>query len=276
MPFTNITIIRKHLAELRKTLRTVEDFYLHLDGTEEHDLPHKNIKLESEKVKGREKNSPELQSVVIGNDPVALNHTNLIPQSIVVASDESLGMIYKENVDFHAEYKDGTISRIATGAIPADSEVAVWYYYYRIYNRNTDYAMIYSSGKIIRLTEGAIEDGQALWIDYEVEAGSFGDDMLTQALEEANAILRGEIADEFLESDDSRLTVAETYLALAVLARMKTLELLQSQYIDAREKSGIADDYLRLGKSYSDQAEYLLRDFRKNAGSLSFPVKIRN
>ncbi len=257
-------------------MRTIEDFNFRLTGSDDLDLPHKNIRQESEKIKGREKSSPEFQQVVLADDPVSLNHTEIIPQSVAVASDQSLGTVYRENVDFHVDHKNGLIKRLPDGSIFSGSNIAVWYYHYRIYTRNTDYAMFYSAGKIKRLPEGAIEDGQAVWIDYEIEAGSFSDDMLSQALEEANAIIRGQIREEYLSSDDSRLTVAETYLTLSVLARMKALEMLQSQYIDAHDRSGMADEYMRLGKTYSEQADSILYDFRKAFGSISFPTRIRN
>ncbi len=276
MSFTNIAIVRKHLTDFRRPQRAVENHLLRLSSSEPVELPHKGIKLGSEKVKGKEYSLPEYENVALGVNPVSLGHNNIIGDSVVVASDQSLTRIYNENVDFLIDYNSGTIERLEGGNIPAGQSVSVWYFPYRLYLKDTDYAMDYAAGKITLLQDGALEAGQIVWLDYEIEVGMFSDEIVARAIEEANAILKAEMADEYLESADDLIAVAETYLAIDILARMKGLEILQSEYVNPTQKGMLGSEYLALGESYRKQAESIIDRYRKSPGSLSFPLKVRN
>jgi hypothetical protein len=276
MSFTNITIVRKHLTDFRRPENVVENLLLRLSGDEPVELPHKGIKPGTEKVKGKEYSAPEYEKVVLGVNPVSLGYHEIIGDSVVVASDQSLTRIYNENVDYLIDYSSGTIERLESGEIQFGDSVSVWYYPYRLYVKDTDYSMDYTAGKIALLPEGSLESGQIVWVDYEIEAGMFSDEIVARAIEEADAMLKAEIADEYLESADDLIVVAETYLAIDILARMKGLEILQSQYVNPTQKGMLGNEYLALGESYRKQAETILDRYRKSPGSLSFPLKIRN
>jgi hypothetical protein len=276
MAFTNVTIVSKHLAEFKRTLRSVENQIFHLSGEEFIELPHKGITQSSEIVKGKELNQPVYEKVTLDDGQVSLNKSEIIPESVVVARDQSLSVIYNENIDYTVDYKSGLISRTENGGIVSGQEVSVWYFTYTVYARNNDYVFDYKSGKIKRLTEGAVENGQVVWIDYEIEAGSFSDDMIQQAVEEAHTYVEMQISEEFLDSSDNILEVAETYIALDILARMKGLEVLQSEFVGSSQRSSVSTDYIMMGRSYREQADKILERYSNPEDSLASPRKIRN
>ncbi len=276
MSFTNIDIVRKHLTDFHRPQKAVENLLLRLSGGEPTELPHKGINSGSEKVKSKESGTPEYEKVVLGENPVNLGFSNIVADSVVVASDQSLTKIYNENNDYLVIYGSGTIERLGGGEIQSGEELSVWYHPYRVYAKDTDYSIDYAAGKISILPEGALEAGQLVWIDYEIEAGMFSDEVVARAIGEANTILKAQISEEFLESSDDLIVVAETYLAIDILARMKGLEILQSEYVNPSQKGMLGSEYLALGESYRKQADTILDRYRKSPGSLSFPLKIRN
>jgi len=276
MAFTNVTTVRKHLTEFRRTLKNVNDLMFRLSGDDPQDLPHKGIKSSSEKVKGKKLSRPFCEMVVLGDGITALSHSELVVDSVAVARDQSLTEVYSENIDYMVNYGEGTISRIESGAIEAGRKVAVWYYYFQVYARDVDYGIDYGAGKIKRLPDGNIEEGQLVWIDYEVETGMFADDMMARAIAEAHTDLESRIDEIHADSQDTLLEVAETYLAVQILARMKGLEVLQSEFINPSQKTEISEDYLNLGDSYGKQAERILEPYLKKKDTLAFPKVIRN
>lgn len=275
MPFSNINNLRTHLTEFTRTLGEVNDLSLRFEGDAPLNLPHRTIKSKSEKVKGREMNFPVNELISLSTEWSSLSETSPVPESVVVASDQSLSTVYSENVDFTVDYEQGRIQRLESGAISEAQTVSVWYYPYRIYERDIDYQISYLSGSISRLAEGAIEANQIVWIDYEIESGMFADDTLTQVLEEAHVSLLASIAEKHHNSGDRILEVAESYLALAILARMKGMEILQSSVLSSSANSSLAQEYLKLGDSYRKQAENMILPYRKATDALAYPCKIR-
>ena len=276
MAFTNVTTVRKHLSDFERTLKSVENLILRLNGEDSLELPHKGIKSSSEKVKGRERNQPFFEMVTLGDGAAGLSHSELVNDSVVAAKDQSLTQVYQENIDYRVDYSLGTITRIEGGAIESGQKAAVWYYYFTLYTRGVDYAIDYNSGNIRRLPDGALEDGQVVRIDYEVETGEFVDDIVARAIEEAHADLMGRVDDKYADSPDDLLEVAETYLALEILSRIKGLEVLQSEFIDPTSRNSISADYLDLGRSYGEQAARLLEPYLKEKTSLAYPRIARN
>ena len=132
-------------------------------------LLHANLKAGTVRVKGKWIGTPRFESVTLVAQPVALASQQVIPNSVVVASDSSLGTIYTENTDYHVDHVEGTLARIATGMIGSGAAVAVWYYAYRFYVEGVDFTVYYEKGTIRRITSGAIEDGQTVFVDYQAE-----------------------------------------------------------------------------------------------------------
>lgn len=276
MPFSNINNLRLHLSEFARSLGKIENLPLSFDGASSIKLPHRSIKSDSEKVKGRETVRPDFEKLNLASDWVSLAQSDLVPQSVVVSKDESLTVIYRENVDYSVEYSGGRVRYLADGQITDGQQVSVWYYHYRIYQRGVDYQISYSSGTVSLIPDGALESSQPLLIDYEIESVSVSDESLAQALEEAHVIMLGMIDEDYHASGDRQLEVAETCLALEVVARMKGHEALQSSALSTSGRTYLGREYLNLGESYRRQAEALLINYRPRHGSLANPLKIRS
>jgi len=276
MSFTNSAIVKKHLSEFRVPVGKIENVMVQLTGTESLTLGHKGIKSLSEKVKGKVLNEPVSQVVQLGDEWTILNNQELISESVVVASNSSLTEVYKENLDYMVEYNTGKLLRIEDGNIQNDQSVTVWYFYYKQFQKGVDYYFNYNSGTIQRIPEGSVEDGQFVWIDYVFETGGFSDESLSRAINEAHTVLISRIDEEYQDSSNQILEVIETYLALDILARMKSLEVLQSEFLEVSQKQKIGENYLNLGSSYRKEAEDLVRPFLKKEHTLALPIKIRS
>lgn len=148
----------------RKEFRDVP---LRLSGSESLPLLHGNLKSGTVRVKGLKKGTPNYESITLVDQRVApLKCSNVVPDSVVVASNSSLGTIYTEEVDYHVAPQRGALYRIATGKIPDGKELAVWYYPYRLYVEGVDFSVDYKKGVVRRIPSGAIEDGQTVYVDY--------------------------------------------------------------------------------------------------------------
>jgi hypothetical protein len=179
-------------------------------------------------VKGKEDGTPRQESVLLTLAGVPLQSVDLIPESVVVASDSSLGTVYVEQVDFAVDYPSGKIRRLAGGALTSDAQVAVWYVPFRIYTRHSDYKIDYGKGEITRLSSGVIEDGQTVFVDFKLDPAFLGEEIIANAVLEAEAQTVLRIDPFFLDSSEPGLSAGATYLAVAILAQIKSLEAMQA------------------------------------------------
>jgi hypothetical protein len=269
MGFTNLDLVKKHILEHHIGTTSFENIPFHLIGIGWLQLPHTRILSGSEKVKAKEQNSPTSESISFssgGGETFQLSHGELIPDSVVVAKDSSLGQIYTENVDFSVDYDNGKITRINTGSIPRDVSAVVWYFYYRVYQKDTDYQMGYSNGKLKRLSAGVIEDGQWVLIDYQAEFSLLSDQTITQAIVEAEDKVLKFIDSAYKDSTDQSLVTAETYLAISILCNIKAMEVMTQASSLTQSKS-----WREMADTYRNQAYTLLAKFVRNQGTLSSP-----
>ncbi|MCJ7457469.1 MAG: hypothetical protein MUP17_00550, partial [candidate division Zixibacteria bacterium] len=165
MSFTNISLVKKHISEHHLGVSEMENHPVHLVGSSPVKLPDSNIQVGTEKVKGKEIFSPLQENISFSSgDTIQLLHPELIFDTVVVASDSSLGRIFVENIDYSIDYDNGRIIRLPGGSIPALSSVVIFYLYYRVYQKDADYKIDYLKGELTRLS-GAIEDGQWVLVD---------------------------------------------------------------------------------------------------------------
>lgn len=272
MAFTNIETVRQHLSQSAAARDSFRDVPLELAGAAAAALVHANLKSGTVKVKGKEIGAPRYQSVTLESQPVALASSELIPDSVVAASDTSLGTIYTENADYHIDYVSGTISRVATGAIASGAAVTVWYYAYRIYAEASDYTVNYEKGSIRRTTAGAIEDGQVVFVDYQTQAGGFDESQIANAVTEADDLLLKLIDARYQETNDQTLVTAETYLALAILCRMKASAALESSSVVGAAE--ISRSWRELAERYDTDGLKLAARYAAARGTMNSPINV--
>ena len=275
MSFTNIDLIKKHIREHHLGATNIENVSCRLLGQTPFQLPHINVLLDSERVKGKEQNVPTQENISFSSsDTVFLSHQELIFDTVVVAKDSSLGEIYVENIDYSIDYDNGTITRIEDGSIPQGSEAVIWYLWFRIYTKDADYYIDYSKGQITRIASGVIEDGQWVLVDYTVEFGLLSDEVIKNAIVEANDKVLKVIDPSYSNSTDQSLVTAETYLAVSILCNIKALEVMTQNPGSTAKSLSLA--WSNMSCVYRERAFDLLKKFRKDPGGLCSPYAARS
>jgi hypothetical protein len=279
MGFTNIDLVKKHILEHELGTVSKENVACRLVGEVSFQLPHMPLVVGSEKVKAKEQNIPVSETVSFASsDTVQLAHQELIPDTVVVARDSSLGQIYAENVDYTIQYDDGRLSRIPGGSILEGSSVVIWYLHFRVYVGDTDYQIDYGKGQIKRLNSGDIEDGQLVLVDYTVEFALLSDEVVENAVREANQQVLHYIDSSYANSADQSLVTAETYLAVAVLCNVKAMEAMTQNLASgtAGQAHSISLAWSKMSGVYRSQAYELLDKFRKDPGGLCSPYAAKS
>lgn len=266
MRLATINQVHSHLYRLNLGEGQIRNQAIRMAAHEYSSLPHPRIVAGSEMVKAAAGEIPTAEQITLGADPALLANRPPIPGTVVCAADDSLGIIYQENVDFAIDYLQGTITRIAAGAIPDNAEVTVWSLSYRTYRNGTDYTIDYDRGRVRRLDSGSIEDGQELLVDYSLGDTQFTDAEIEQCLSEAEAEIGKLVDPVFVDSADPALSSAATFLTLALLCR-------DSAAIAAGSgaTSATAVPWLTLAASYRETAVRLLSWFRRGLPGLKPP-----
>ncbi len=272
MPFTNIETIRQYLAQVGEARDTFTDVSVQLLAASPSALLHANLRQGTVKVKGKEIGTPRFENLALTSQPVTLANRDLIPDSVVVASDSSLGTIYTENVDYHVDHADGKLARITAGSIPSDTSVAVWYYAYRVYTEGVDYSVNHEKGTLRRINAGVIEDGQSVFVDYQTQSGGTDDSLIASAITAADDLLLKLIDPSYQDAGDQSLITAETYLALAFLCRGKAAAALESVGVGAAE---IARGWRELADKYHADGLQLAARFAGPRGGLNTPTAVK-
>jgi hypothetical protein len=273
MAFTTREIVKKHILEHRLGSGHVENELVQLTGDGWIELQRRMILEDSERVKGKEQLEPTQEIIdFAGSDNFELSHTELTPETVVLAADSSLGTIYIENVDYNIDYDTGTVRRIDSGSIAQGSSAVIWYLYYRLYQRGADYEINYQKGQIRRKSSGAIEPGQRVLVDYTAEFGGLDDDAIDNAITEANEHVIAYIDASYKDSSDRSLVTAETYLAVSIICRIRAMEAITAS-ATGRSATAEGQSWAALSDMYRKDAYLILYRFAGAIGSLKSPSK---
>jgi hypothetical protein len=270
MPFTTNEIVKKHILDHHIGSTIVQNEPLQFSATEPAQLQKRMILASSETVKAKEQNIPTREELdFAGGDEVFFGHQKLIPDSVVVASDSSLGRVFVENIDYHIDYSRGTIRRLQSGGIMPEPQVVVWYLFYRAYQRGVDYDIDYQSGTLKRRSAGDIEINQWMLIDYVAEYGSLDDDAIDNAITEANSQILSFIDEAYRESADHGLVIAETYLAVSIIGRIRAMESISPSR--GKTSGSDADSWSAISEMYRKEAFNILSRFAAQINSFNSP-----
>jgi len=274
MPFTTKEIVKQHILDHHIGSTNISGEALQLTGTEFSQLEKRMILQSSETVKAKEHNSPVQEDIAFsGDEAVGLSHSKLMPESVVVASDSSLGYIYTENLDYQIDYDIGSIRRISAGSIPENANVVVWYLYYRIYQRGVDYDIDYQKGAIKRRLSGAIEAGQWIFMDYTAEYGSLDDGAIDNAIAEAGEQVSSFIDETYRDSADRALVTAETYLAVSIICRIRAMESISPSKARSTSAAGEAQSWTAISDMYRKEGYNILSRYAGAIGSFKSPSR---
>lgn len=267
MPYTNIELVRKYLpfgdfpASRRRNLEII------FEGLDSTTLPGRGIVPGSLTVKAMRMLAPFFEQKALGAEPVTLSRNLLVPDSVTVASDSSLGLIYTPQVDYAVDNEAGLIYRVPDGDIGEGADVAVWYYHYRAYIEGTDFIVDYQRGTIRRLAAGHIMPGQLVRVDYQMASGAFDEDVVNEAVAAANAIIEKEVDPLQKFGADASLQTAATFLAASILCQITAgYDLIQTSPGKSR-----GDSWITLAEGYRRDYERLIADFHPPSNRLSGP-----
>lgn len=272
MPYTQREQVKKHLLDYQVGQTEITGLSLVLAGTTTVQLPHAALIESSVVVKARESSTPVSDERTVADEWVALTHSDIITDSVVVADNTSLSTIYIENVDYTVDSVGGRIRRIAGGAIAVGQTVVVWYFFYRRYLAGADYLLNATTGHLQRLADGEIEDGQSVLVDYIAGFGTITDEAIDQAIIEADQAILQVIAADYRNSTDPGLVAAETHWAVANLCRMRAATELSGPTLKTTAAAAAARAWLDLAEQYALSAQGLLVPFRSAHPARRFPI----
>jgi len=271
MAFTTKEIIKKHVLEHHIGSSLMVNEGIRLTGVDSCHLQNKPILAQSEAVKAKEQNEPIREDIDFSQgDTITLVNKQLVPDSVVVANNSSLGRIYVENIDYHIEYGAGTIRRLASGGIAPGASATVWYAPYRIYQRGVDYDIDYQDGTLRRRSSGAIEAGQWVVVDYTAEFGSIDDGAIENAISEADEQVMAFIDESYRNCTERALVAAETYLAIAIICRIKAMEMMSKA---TTADSSDARSWIAIAEMYRKESFNLMGRFAASVGAFKSPER---
>jgi len=265
MSWTDLDTVRKHLQETAVAATAIEDEEHVLTGTDQVQLEHKSLTQNSEEVKTIDLSSPySVGSVTLsGTAWRNLPHANLVPDTAVVTADLALDTVYVEGTDYVMDYEEGKLKRVAGTAIPDGGTVYIWYFYFTVHTRDTDYQINYNAGKLNRIDGGGIADGSTVYVDYSTSAGTVTDDLINEAITEAEDKILVRLADEYSSSStDQGLITGATELTLAIICNAKAMDILLKSPTD--DADGAASQWRQMSVRYETQAWRTLDRFLKS------------
>ena len=260
MPFTSPDLVRAHIANANFGEAEVREVPAILNGTTPAQLPHAGLTAGAI-VKSKRANTPASESATLTTGWIVLNHAQLIADTVVIANNSSLGLVYTENIDFVVDYAGGRVRRIESGAISNGQTVSIWYGHFHIYTEGDDYAINALSGQLTRKSTGDIADGQQVLVDYTVSLGSVSDTIIDQAIAESGEAVLTIISEANHESPSPGIVIGATHMAVAQLARMRAATLLADSTINASVARAAAQLWLEIASQYDRSAHTFLARF---------------
>ncbi len=222
MAWTDSNTVNKHLMALDVLPTDYENVAVELDASGVGQLPHMGIVDSSEQVKLELQLDPQNESLVTlnGESWVQLAYSDLIPEEIIIAEDDTLQNIYKLDTDFCFNHADGKVRRIDGGGITDGASVEIYYRRYQVMTEITDYTIDNSTGKITVVDTGSLEKETTVSVDYQTSAASGADQLISEAITEAeDKILNLLSSDYDASSTDQGLITGATELSVAIVCR---------------------------------------------------------
>ena len=267
MPYTTAEQVRNYLFTNAPQSRSMSNQPLMVDRNDAIPFFGGSIKPGSLTVKSIR--TRELQRVqIIAGTKVVFANSPAVPESVVVANNSSLGVVYAETVDYLINYAGGTFSLVAGGAISPGAGLIIWFQPYSVYAEGNDYAVNPERGEIRRLLSGDIVLGETTYLDYTPEYLSATEQMVTFAVTAANGVVERTVDPSGQFEADPILGMAATYRALEIICRAAASRDLS--YLPGQDRS--ARVWIQLAGEYASRADDLLSSFRPPVTPMSLPT----
>ncbi len=189
MLYTNIEKVKQHLVSEFPTHSRVFDqpaVLINVDSVTFFGGPVEEASVE---VKSIQSNELKKVTVTLGVVSTILPDDLLVRDTVVVASDSSLGTVYIENKDYIVDYSKGVLTIKSGGVLISGQAVVVWYGCYFSYLISSDYVLNVLDGSIRRTPSGDIASGETILLDYSTKFQIYIDVIIQKAVDEANDLI---------------------------------------------------------------------------------------
>jgi len=268
MSYTNTELIRHHLVGAFPLAESIANQPLIFENDDYLSFFNGAVDESTLKVKSVQSNELIRTTVSLSSNPTSLTASPLAPGSVVVASDSSMGTVYVENADYAVDYSSGTMVLKSGGSLGGGQTVTVWYLAFTLYTEGSDFQVKADGGEIRRLTGGNIAAGETVYLDYSPIHDSYNEDVLDNAVAEANSLVEREVDPDGEFGADRTLQAAATYRALEIVCRTSAARELSSR----RGEDRAALAWMKLADQYAENSEALLKGFRPPVTGPSSPV----
>jgi len=258
MLYTSVDKVKQHLISVFPVREVVFDQPVILTDTDFVTFFGGSIDESSLAVKSFQQNNLKRISVSLGISSTSLPDELLMRDSVVVASDSSLGTIYTENVDYIVDYARGVITIKTGGALSSGQAVVIWYGLYVKYSASSDYVLNAADGSLRRIASGDIASGETVLLDYAPIIQSYNDVVIQNAVDEANAIIEKTVDPGRQFGVEPVLQTAATYRAVEIVCRASAARELSSR----SGQYNVALAWLKLAEEYAAGADDLVQSFR--------------
>jgi hypothetical protein len=178
----------------------------------------------------------------------------------VVTLADTVSTVYAEEVDYKMDYLDGHLVRVPGGGIPNNQPVLVYYSRYTVFSASSDYLLDTARGTVRRRSDSTIPDGATVLLDYHVTAGSVTDELIAQAILEAEDLIVRQLAPEYsAQSSAQGLQSGATMLVLAIVTRDLATEALSRRL--TTDASSRAKEWQSLSVLYETRGWDTLRPY---------------
>ncbi|MCP4608917.1 MAG: hypothetical protein GY845_09410 [Planctomycetes bacterium] len=268
MALTDIETIKKIIQAGEVFIPTIFDERIELILFERAQLNHKNIVENSESVKIIRTNVPTQNSVtlvLVDQNPINLDSTKIVRDTVVVADDAVLSTVYIENVDYIVDYINGSIERTTLGSsITSGDAVYAWFVPYITLTDGGDYNFHYGEGQLNRRAGTTIPNKATVFIDYAHSEGLPSDELITETIKDMEAFIEPKLKAPFtLDSAERGLKAAATnYTMYGICLAMGFREL----NVAGKDISdSLAKRWMDLSKMYISTAAQLFAKYLKVA-----------
>ncbi len=269
MSYTNVELIRQYLATPFPTRDRFVDQLLVISSDDYLSFYSGAVTEGSLSVKSLQSNNRTQQQITLQTGGNIISSTPIVRGSVVVASDSSLTTVYIENDDYVIDYEGGSIAVKSGGMLAVDMSVVVWHLSYVVYESGVDYLVDVDGGRLKRYLTGDIALNETVFLDYTPMDVAFNDDILQQAVVEANGLVETDVDPDRVFGADPVLQAAATYRAVEIICYTAAARALSN--LPADDKA--AQTWAKLGDRFLKRSEQLLQSFHPPVEGLSSPTQ---
>ncbi len=258
MSYTNKEIVKSFLVESLPLFARVVNQPVTLIDDDYVSFFNRSIESSSVIVKNLKSNVYTRSSLTLNASTVNFSSIQVVPESVVVSNNSSLGIIYIENSDFIIDYQNGNLTIKSNSRLQLNQPVTIWYQTFHIYTNTSDYQIDSVNGKIKKVPSGSIAAGETVYLDYTPLSATYNEELIENSVFTANGLIEKEVDPEASFGADLTLQTAATFKALEIICHASVLRELSSNSFADKKSS----DWIKLGEIYRQKSEELIKKFR--------------